>query len=86
MRHGLLWLYFYSGLLFYSVIKLQHVISSETGIPVESQVLLISGGEPMSPNSRVCTYSAGTVSINCIHTFLDLGQFAPVLFIIPLIF
>lgn len=55
-------------LLFYSVIKLQHVISSETGIPVESQVLLISGGEPMSPNSRVCTYSAGTVSINCIHT------------------
>ena len=47
-----------------SVTKLQQVISSETGIPFESQVLLISGGETMSPNSRVCSYSAGTVSMN----------------------
>ena len=47
-----------------SVTKLQQVISSETGIPFESQVLLISGGETMSPNARVCSYSAGTVSMN----------------------
>lgn len=50
-------------LSYYSVMKLQLVISEETGIPFESQVLLISGGETMSPNSRVCSYSAGTVSL-----------------------
>lgn len=38
-------------------------IASSTGITVDKQVLLITGGEALDPADRVCNYSnAGTVS------------------------
>jgi hypothetical protein len=39
-------------------------VATTTGIPVDKQVLLITGGEALNPSDRVCNYSnAGTVSI-----------------------
>ena len=35
-------------------------IEQECGIQVEHQVLLMSGGETLEPNIRVCSYSSGT--------------------------
>lgn len=38
-------------------------IASTTGITVDKQVLLVTGGESLDPDDRVCNYSnAGTVS------------------------
>ncbi|PVD22986.1 hypothetical protein C0Q70_16246 [Pomacea canaliculata] len=42
------------------VLKLKDVIAKICRIPVDKQVLLISGGEPLSPEKLVCSYSAGT--------------------------
>lgn len=54
--------------LCFSVSHLQNVINNVWRIPVEKQVLLVSGGESLDPSSRVCTYSAGT-DTNPIYLF-----------------
>ncbi|PSN56671.1 hypothetical protein C0J52_00056 [Blattella germanica] len=43
-----------------SVKHLKEVIERSCGIPVDKQVLLVSGGDSLDPNMRVCSYSAGT--------------------------
>ncbi|XP_072026877.1 RB1-inducible coiled-coil protein 1-like [Amphiura filiformis] len=43
-----------------SVQRLQESIEIEYQIPVDKQVLLISGGQSLDPQMRVCSYSAGT--------------------------
>ncbi|XP_067945502.1 RB1-inducible coiled-coil protein 1-like [Watersipora subatra] len=43
-----------------SVSQLQRAIERDLSIPMERQVMLVSGGEAMSPASRVSSYSAGT--------------------------
>jgi RB1-inducible coiled-coil protein 1 len=52
----------------FSVKQLQDVIERSCGIPVEKQVLLVSGGECLDPAARVCSYSAGT-DTNPIYLF-----------------
>lgn len=39
---------------------LKDQIEVKSKIPSDKQVLLISGGECLDPNKRVCSYSAGT--------------------------
>ena len=46
-----------------SVSKLQEAIHTSYNIPPDKQVMLISGGENLDPSARVCSYSAGTVSM-----------------------
>lgn len=41
-----------------SVAALKQAIASKCDIPEEKQVLLISGGESLNANSRVCSYGA----------------------------
>ncbi|KAK8720042.1 hypothetical protein OTU49_017505 [Cherax quadricarinatus] len=43
-----------------NVSVLKEVIHRAMKVPPEKQVLLISGGEALDPNLRVCQYSAGT--------------------------
>ncbi|CAG7838501.1 unnamed protein product [Allacma fusca] len=43
-----------------TVSNLKEAIWSSYRIPVDRQVLLVSGGECLDPASRVCSYSAGT--------------------------
>ncbi|KAG7153514.1 RB1-inducible coiled-coil protein 1-like, partial [Homarus americanus] len=43
-----------------NVSVLKEVINRAMKVPPEKQVLLISGGEALDPNQRVCQYSAGT--------------------------
>lgn len=43
-----------------SVSKLKESIAKTCDIPTDKQVLLISGGESLDPDIRVCSYSAGT--------------------------
>ncbi|XP_014260656.1 RB1-inducible coiled-coil protein 1 isoform X2 [Cimex lectularius] len=40
--------------------QLKEAIQRTCGIAVDKQVLLVSGGECLEPNVRVCSYSAGT--------------------------
>ncbi|KAK3089239.1 hypothetical protein FSP39_002034 [Pinctada imbricata] len=47
------------NLLTESVSALQAVIGRACHIPVEKQVLLISGGESLDPSAKVCKYHAG---------------------------
>ncbi|CAH1390768.1 unnamed protein product [Nezara viridula] len=49
-------------------IVLKEAIKKITGIPVDKQVLLASGGESLEHNVRVCSYSAGT-DTNPIYLF-----------------
>nr|CAD7437975.1 unnamed protein product [Timema bartmani] len=42
-----------------SVVQLKEVIERACRIPADKQVLLVSGGESLDPNARVCSYSAG---------------------------
>ncbi|PNF24637.1 hypothetical protein B7P43_G00746 [Cryptotermes secundus] len=58
----------YLNLCDFSVKQLQDVIERSCGIPVEKQVLLVSGGEALDPAARVCSYSAGT-DTNPIYLF-----------------
>ncbi|XP_046398308.1 RB1-inducible coiled-coil protein 1 isoform X2 [Ischnura elegans] len=51
-----------------SVSHLKEVVAREIHIAVEKQVLLVSGGESLDPNARVCSYSAGT-DTNPIYLF-----------------
>lgn len=48
------------NLFFCSVGVLGEHIQEMSAIPVDKQVLLISGGESLDRNKRVCSYSAGT--------------------------
>lgn len=43
-----------------SVQSLKETIERHHGIKAISQVLLVSGGEMLEGNNRVCSYSAGT--------------------------
>ncbi|XP_075213216.1 autophagy-related 17 isoform X2 [Lycorma delicatula] len=43
-----------------SVVQLKESIHYVCHIPVDKQVLLVSGGECLDPTARVCSYSAGT--------------------------
>lgn len=43
-----------------SVSSLKQSIERQYAIPASSQVLLVSGGETLEMNNRVCSYSAGT--------------------------
>ncbi|KAJ4442191.1 hypothetical protein ANN_12057 [Periplaneta americana] len=52
----------------HSVKQLKDVIERSCGIPVDKQVLLVSGGESLDPTARVCSYSAGT-DTNPIYLF-----------------
>lgn len=45
------------------VFRLNEEIAKVCKIPVEKQVLLISGGEPLNREKLVCSYSAGSVSM-----------------------
>lgn len=47
-------------LLDYSVHHLKEYVQRICNIPLDKQVLLVSGGESLDPESRVCSYSAGT--------------------------
>lgn len=51
---------FEMSLGFDSVGSLMSAIDRLYAIPVASQVLLISGGETLDRDARVCSYSAGT--------------------------
>lgn len=57
-------------------IVLKEAIRKLTGIPVDKQVLLASGGESLEPNVRVCSYSAGT-DTNPIYLFSKASIDAP---------
>ncbi|XP_015607624.1 RB1-inducible coiled-coil protein 1 isoform X2 [Cephus cinctus] len=51
-----------------SVSQLKEAIERECGVVAAHQVLLMSGGESLEPNARVCSYSAGT-DTNPIYLF-----------------
>ncbi|KAK3727883.1 hypothetical protein QZH41_010614, partial [Actinostola sp. cb2023] len=56
-------------LCFCSVQTLMSAIASATGIPVDKQVLLITGGEALDPNDRVCNYSNAGTDTSPIYLF-----------------
>lgn len=51
-----------------TVSQLMEAIERECGVATTHQVLLMSGGESLEPNARVCSYSAGT-DTNPIYLF-----------------
>ncbi|XP_031850148.1 autophagy-related 17 isoform X2 [Nomia melanderi] len=51
-----------------TVSQLMEAIERECGVVAAHQVLLMSGGESLEPNARVCSYSAGT-DTNPIYLF-----------------
>ncbi|XP_033348657.1 RB1-inducible coiled-coil protein 1 isoform X2 [Bombus vosnesenskii] len=51
-----------------TVSQLKEAIERECGVVSAHQVLLMSGGESLEPNARVCSYSAGT-DTNPIYLF-----------------
>lgn len=51
-----------------TVSQLMEAIERECGVLAAHQVLLMSGGESLEPNARVCSYSAGT-DTNPIYLF-----------------
>lgn len=55
---------YFSNFIFFishcSVQFLKNTIEKHHNIPAASQVLLVSGGETLQTNARVCSYSAGT--------------------------
>lgn len=55
-------------LFLHSVDQLKEAIERECGVISAHQVLLMSGGESLEPNVRVCSYSAGT-DTNPIYLF-----------------
>lgn len=48
---------------FYRVADLKHAIQVKYKIATQHQVLVVNGGECMVADRRVCSYSAGTVSV-----------------------
>ena len=51
---------FWTFLAIISVQSLNQAIERQYAIPACSQVLLVSGGEQLEINNRVCSYAAGT--------------------------
>lgn len=47
-----------------SVLELKHAIQAKYKIATQHQVLVVNGGECMAAERRVCSYSAGTVSLD----------------------
>jgi len=65
--------------MYFSVVQLQDAIMNRCHIPRDKQVLLISGGDSLDPSARVCSYSAGTVSmlqIYCSSVACSLHKFS----------
>lgn len=52
-----------------TVAQLKKAVETTWGIPEEKQVLLISGGESLEPEERVCKYTAGSSDTNPIFLF-----------------
>jgi len=52
-----------------TVAQLKKAVETTWGIPEEKQVLLISGGESLEPDERVCKYTAGSSDTNPIFLF-----------------
>jgi len=52
-----------------TVAHLKKAVETTWGIPEEKQVLLISGGESLEPEERVCKYTAGSSDTNPIFLF-----------------
>jgi hypothetical protein len=52
-----------------TVSHLKKAVASTWGIPTDKQVLLISGGESLEPEERVCKYTAGSSDTNPIFLF-----------------
>lgn len=50
--------------LCFSVLELKHAIQAKYKIAIQHQVLVVNGGECMAAERRVCSYSAGTVSLD----------------------
>lgn len=59
---------YYIIFILFSVAQLKEAIERECGVVAVHQVLLMSGGESLEPNARVCSYSAGT-DTNPIYLF-----------------
>lgn len=61
-----------------TILNLKIAIAQKTDIPVEKQVLLISGGESLSDMQRVCSYSSAGTDTSPIFLFVkvnvDLNQ------------
>lgn len=63
-------------ILNFSVADLKRKIFEKCHIPIERQVLLISGGEPLDSSKNLCSYMAGT-DTNPIYLFstnFDVGK------------
>lgn len=56
-------------MLINSVAALKQAIATKCDIPDEKQVLLISGGESLNANSRVCSYGAAGTDTSPIFLF-----------------
>ena len=52
-----------------TVTHLRNAVAATWGIPQDKQVLLISGGESLEPDERVCKYAAGSNDSNPIFLF-----------------
>merc|ERR1719322_1653741 len=52
-----------------TVAHLRRAVASTWSIPEDKQVLLISGGESLEPDERVCKYTAGSSDTNPIFLF-----------------
>lgn len=52
-----------------TVNHLKKAVAATLAIPAEKQVLLISGGESLEPDERVCKYTAGSSDTNPIFLF-----------------
>lgn len=52
-----------------TVAHLRKSVAGTWGIPQDKQVLLISGGESLEPEERVCKYTAGSSDTNPIFLF-----------------
>lgn len=50
--------------LSHSVATLQQELARVTGIGVDKQILLVSGGHSLKPQQKVISYGAGTVSFH----------------------
>lgn len=53
-----------------SVLELKHAIQAKYKIATQHQVLVVNGGECMAAERRVCSYSAGTVSLDTLFVCL----------------
>lgn len=68
-----------SNIFLFRVQNLKEYIERAYGIPSLNQVLLISGGEVLQPQLRVCSYSSGTDEnpIYMFSTLFDSTKYFP---------